>query len=207
MEYQIKNKKKGSLGFTLIETMIAIAILVLAILGPLTIAANALHSAYFASDQVTAFYLAQEGIEYMRFLRDNDFIADQSSPGSVVWDQGLEKCDSKRGGYTFCGMDANNVFSSKTTVLINCDNLAACRLVQDSTGAFHQLDSGGSLPPSGFTQTNFYRTITVSQVPGTSNEDKITAHVSWTTGNLSSPTNFEISENVFNWLGSSQSPQ
>ena len=189
---------KQSKGFTLIETMIAVSILVLAILGPLTIASNALHSAYYASDQVTAFYLAQEGIEYARSVRDNNLFYNQTHPGGRVWDQGLEVCDQNRDGYVFCGLDSNNAFSAGTKVLFNCDFVSPnCRILQDSTGAFHQNGSGSG---AGLTPTNFYRTITVRQMPGNNgNEDKITVQVTWKTGNLSSPVNFQITEDIFNW--------
>ena len=57
-------------GFTLIESLVAITILVTAILGPMTIAATGISSAIYARDQETAFFLAQEGLEYVRNVRD-----------------------------------------------------------------------------------------------------------------------------------------
>lgn len=50
-------------GFTLIETFIAISILLLAITGPLTLVSNSISDASYAANQITAFYLAQEGLE------------------------------------------------------------------------------------------------------------------------------------------------
>jgi prepilin-type N-terminal cleavage/methylation domain-containing protein len=50
-------------GFTLIETFIAISILLLAITGPLTLVSNSIADASYAANQITAFYLAQEGLE------------------------------------------------------------------------------------------------------------------------------------------------
>lgn len=58
-------------GFTILETLVAIAILILAITAPLAIIAQALRSSYYARDQVTAYYLAQEAIEFLRNRRDN----------------------------------------------------------------------------------------------------------------------------------------
>ncbi|MBU3668980.1 MAG: prepilin-type N-terminal cleavage/methylation domain-containing protein [Candidatus Taylorbacteria bacterium] len=60
-------KKKA---FTLIETLVAISILTIALTGPLAVIAQALRSSYFARDQITAYYLAQEAIEYIRNRRD-----------------------------------------------------------------------------------------------------------------------------------------
>ncbi len=59
-------------GFTIIETLVAISILVIALTGPLAIIAQALRSSYFARDQITAYYLAQEAVEYIRNARDKN---------------------------------------------------------------------------------------------------------------------------------------
>ncbi len=62
-------------GFTLIETLVAIAILTLAVVGPLYTADRALVSAQLANQQLTASYLAQEGVEYVRGLRDDAYLS------------------------------------------------------------------------------------------------------------------------------------
>ena len=64
-----------SRGFTLIETMVAVTILTLAVAGPLMTASRAIVAAQSARDQLTASYLAQEGIEYVRAMRDNEYLA------------------------------------------------------------------------------------------------------------------------------------
>ena len=57
-------------GFTLLETFVAITILMFAVVGPLTIVSKALNASYDSRDQITAFYLAQDAIEYIRNVRD-----------------------------------------------------------------------------------------------------------------------------------------
>ncbi len=71
-------------GFTLIETMIAVTILTLAVAGPLYAASRAIVAATISRDQLTASYLAQEGIEYVRALRDNEYLAAHQAGGSDV---------------------------------------------------------------------------------------------------------------------------
>lgn len=69
-----KIKRRSSTGFTLIEAMIAVSILTLAVAGPLFTANSAIVAAETARDRLTASYLAQEGIEYMRMMRDNAYL-------------------------------------------------------------------------------------------------------------------------------------
>ena len=70
-----KIQKKIQEGFTLIETMVAIALLMVALIAPMSLAAQSLTAAYYSRDQITAFYLAQEGIEIVRSVRDANIIA------------------------------------------------------------------------------------------------------------------------------------
>ncbi len=66
---------KRSTGFTLVETLVAVAIITLAVSGPLFMASRAVVATQIARDQLTASYLAQEGIEYVRAMRDAEFLA------------------------------------------------------------------------------------------------------------------------------------
>lgn len=53
-------------GFTIIETLVAITILMIAIAGPMTIAQKGLNASKYARDQTTATYLAQDAIEFVK---------------------------------------------------------------------------------------------------------------------------------------------
>ena len=56
-------------GFTIIESLVAISILVVVITGTLTAIQTGLSSYIFSKDQIIAFYLAQEGFEQIRNIR------------------------------------------------------------------------------------------------------------------------------------------
>lgn len=67
--------KKKKTGFTIIESLIAITILMISVTAPLTLSYDALMVAYLAEDQIIASYLAQDAIEYIRNKRDFNKLA------------------------------------------------------------------------------------------------------------------------------------
>jgi prepilin-type N-terminal cleavage/methylation domain-containing protein len=75
--------------FTLVETLVAISILTIALTGPLAIIAQALRSSYFSRDQITAYYLAQEAVEYIRNQRDFNGLQGVSAPAAEDWLHGV----------------------------------------------------------------------------------------------------------------------
>lgn len=67
---QSKNNKKLNKAFTIIETLVAISIFTSAILGLLSFSAGSIADTNYSKNKLIATYLAQEGLEYMRNLRD-----------------------------------------------------------------------------------------------------------------------------------------
>ncbi|MDO8623973.1 MAG: prepilin-type N-terminal cleavage/methylation domain-containing protein [bacterium] len=63
-------------GFTLIETLVAVALIMIATMGPFASAGSSYLAAADSKNRLTASYLAQEGIEYVRMLRDTTYLAD-----------------------------------------------------------------------------------------------------------------------------------
>ncbi|MEK7184741.1 MAG: prepilin-type N-terminal cleavage/methylation domain-containing protein [Patescibacteria group bacterium] len=63
---KINLKKMQNGGFTIIETLVAITILMISIAGPLTIAQKGLTASIYARDQITASYLSQELMEKIK---------------------------------------------------------------------------------------------------------------------------------------------
>ncbi len=86
-----KFKIKIAAGFTLIETLVAVVILATAIAGPLTIASKGLSAALVAKNQTTAEFLAQDAVEYVRFVRDSNRLTNKS------WLTRLNSCTSADG--------------------------------------------------------------------------------------------------------------
>jgi Tfp pilus assembly protein PilV len=63
-------------GFTLVETLVAISIFTMSILGLMSILASGISNTTYAKQKMVASYLAQEGIEYVRNLRDTSVLYD-----------------------------------------------------------------------------------------------------------------------------------
>jgi len=72
-------------GFTLVEALIAISILMIAIATPISLSQKALSSATLSRDQMTASFLAQDGLEAVKNLRDQIAIRYDSSNPNTDW--------------------------------------------------------------------------------------------------------------------------
>lgn len=175
-------------GFTLIETLVATFVLTTAIVGPLSIVAKGVFFANFAKDQITAFYLAQEAIEYVRNKRDNVTIA------SRTWsDFKANVGTSNPPGIHDCIVAYNAagcIIDTKYDTITACSSTCGI-LKQDSSGLYNYLD--GSDSP-------FLRTVKVYYEPSgdpNSNELRVEVRMDWQNGTLSK--NFVLRESLLNW--------
>lgn len=179
--YNLQPKPRG---FTLVETLVAIAILSLAITGPLVIAEKGLSSALYAQDQITASYLAQDALEYIRNVRDNDIGA--SGYFDTAW---LSQFGSCVGTGNSCYVD--------TTLAVSNSAVNAC---STSCPAI-KLDTTMGDPDFGFYQygagqpTIFTRTINITSV--NSDEALVTVTVSWQTSIFVQKQSVVVSERLF----------
>lgn len=162
-------------GFTLIETMVAIAILTLSIVGPMITANRAIVAADTASDQLTASYLAQEGIEYVRAVRDNEFLAAYSTNTTTkAWNNftfsysAIAQCDATSNTRQACTLDPASNTLAPCTVGSTCMPLYLGQII---SGVYMYTQQNVGV------KTAFTRTIQMVRVTGT--DDRITSTVSW----------------------------
>ena len=171
-------------GFTLLETMIAIAILLIAVVGPMSIIGGSLRNMYFVRDQMTAINLAQEGVEAVRQVRDTNFLKGDA------WAGGFGNGDCTGG--LRCLVDTNPLVIHKCNGSCTATNL---RVYQNPTdGLYHQYLA----VPGGLTSTVFTRRVDTTQV--SVNEYKVDVTVTWVTG--STPGTIVVSESIFRWAKS-----
>lgn len=116
--FNMKFRPNKQSGYSLVEVLIAITVLLISIVGPLTIAQAGLKNASLAKQQNTAFFLAQEGLEVVVKMREDDALPSYvSNPGDDVWSEsgvlGIDdlECTSD----TPCGVDIAN------SELFRCD--------------------------------------------------------------------------------------
>ncbi|MBI4134851.1 MAG: type II secretion system protein [Candidatus Sungbacteria bacterium] len=91
-------------GFTLLETIIALGVILGGIVGPYTLATRGVISSSTAKDKLIALNLSQEGIELVRHLRENNILEGQP------WHKGISKNDGGGGpdceaGYQISAID------------------------------------------------------------------------------------------------------
>lgn len=148
-------------GFTVSEMVIAVAILasgVILIYGAFYVAFD---TTFSVGPRFIAAYLAQEGQEIVRGVRDTNFI------NNIEWTTGLttDPC-----GTTGCQLDYHIQNSSQIDRYMRYDENAYLRLNSDG---FYSYDAVVTL-------TKFRRKILVSTIPDKPDVIKVTVTVDWT---------------------------
>lgn len=93
MKLFFRKHNKLNKAFTLVETLVAIAIFSVSILGLMSVLASSISSTNYAKQKAIATYLAQEGIECVRNMRDN-YILNNNWTGFVTLDVSTISCPS-----------------------------------------------------------------------------------------------------------------
>lgn len=160
------SSKKNLGGFTIVESMVAISILLIAVVGPMSIIGGSLSQISTARDQIIAVNLAQEGIEAAREKRDSNML-DQWTNGivsSTYWRTGLQN-------------NSEYIVSSPTLYVCSgvCTSTSKEIYQTTSTGVYYQSLAGMI---SGDIMTKFSREVFIEDVSG-DNEIRITSTVTW----------------------------
>jgi len=134
-------------GFTIIEMVISIFILSIAIITIFGSFSLMVQLSSEAGDRLTATYLAQEGVEIIRNIRETNWLASATGSGVVAWDDGLSACSSALG----CEVDYKTTGFGENPVYPWQDRF----LKTDVDNHFYGYDSG--------TDTKFKRKITIDK--------------------------------------------
>jgi Tfp pilus assembly protein PilV len=191
--YYGKGKIQGNRAFSLLETLVAISIFTTSILALMSIMTQGISNTGYAKKKIIASYLAQEGIEYMRNLRDTYVLYNSTSQNG--WNAFNNKLSSAGCmGNNGCYFNADGlVYSDDSQPMIDITMTgcgSSCQtLLYDSTTGKYGYTTG--------VNSGYIRKIKVIAQPGP-DETKISSTVYWTQG--SGTYNMVFSESLFNWV-------
>jgi len=176
-------------GFSMVEALVAITVLMIGVIGPLTLLANAISNANYAKNQITAFFLAQEGQELVINARNNNRLEnppkisadpDSSTNNGLYWlgGNGLRQC-IPGGSFNLCYGDASKADQAAEDKFVGCTDDICPDLIINSDGYFGYASDPYN-PESG-TKTIFNRTIKIEPFNegGLVNSAKVTVTVTW----------------------------
>jgi len=209
-----KQKNKGHVhrlskvsGFTLVETLVAISIFTLSVLALMVILGNGLSDTNFAKQKITATYLAQEGIEYMRNMRDTHVLYDENNLGWTEFLAKINPCNMETGpnakGCYF--RDDQLDFSAQDRPILNIDvlpcietNFPDCpELRYVSTEGAYSHDPLVGEPAGFWRKISYYDTESIGGLDENIDEIKVISTVYWRQGSGNHSISF--SANLFNW--------
>ncbi len=146
-------------GFTLLEVLFSLFLLTAAMVGAASLLLRITSFLPVSKGQLQASYLAQEGVEIVRNMRDANIIKINKT-GAGNWNDGLTSCAASAG----CEADYNDT------------SLAAFGHFLQINNGFYEYGFGGITTP-------FQRKITIDT--GTSDKLKVTVQVLWQEKNQS----------------------
>ena len=178
MLLQSKIRKKG---FTLIEALFAVFIIGVGLMAIILAITQILNLSSYSASKLTAAYLAQEGIEIVRNVRDTNWLQARFIP--VPYDDGLsQNC------FSGCIADYRHSYGP--------DQLNP--VLPPFTNQFLKIDANGFYNYTVGTPTKFQRIITMTQP--SSDERNVTVEVRWSgRGCPKTSCTFSVQENLYNW--------
>jgi len=146
-------------GFTIIESLVAITILIIGVLGPMTAATRGITDGYYAQNQLIATHLAQEALELASVQLKNNYA------NNAPFLNNIDNCSS---GCAVVVKPKSDVSFSFETCSINNN----CKMAYNATEGFYRYGAGIG--------AEFTRTLTVTDLdPGNNTQALLEAKVTW----------------------------
>ncbi len=161
-------------GFTLLEVIGAIFILMVGLGGSFSLMSQTLSAASSVELKLTAAYLGQEGLEIVKNLRDQAWLEKRTSP-FLSWNEYLPVGNWEADYLTLDSL-GNHAFNSSPL----------------------NIDADGFYSYSPGVQTKFIRKISIAEIsPSDPDIKRVTVQVSWEERGRAH--NFQVMEDVTNW--------
>jgi prepilin-type N-terminal cleavage/methylation domain-containing protein len=166
-------------GFSLVEMLVAVSILLIVIVGPMTVTSRTAKSSSYATEQVQAFFLAQEGIELIQKVRD-DMLLEQFDGGGTAWDEFTDATGSGVLADCYDGTGCGISWDAGSGTIVNvvsCDPVTGCELRFNDAAerSFYNHSLGITSSPA-FTR--------VVRLVDQGERVSVTSTVTWRTGSL-----------------------
>lgn len=167
-----KYSLRASNGITVIEVIVATFILLVAIVGSYSVFTQIFMATSSTSDRLVAAYLAQEGIEVIRNIRDTSWI------NSSDWGSMFTICNNGCQADYKTGIPGNFIGS-----------------LTPYNGDYLNIDANGFYTYENGTATKFKRKITVT--PSGADRLDVLVEIIW--ANRGEPYSFQSEESLYNW--------
>lgn len=184
---------KSQSGFSLVETLVAVTILLILIVTPMTTTIRSANSASFSTEQVTAYFLAQEGAELAQLARNNLLLEEVGGNPVDSWADFVSGAGDYQDCFdpSGCGLEITDFSDGRISADVCSGD--SCRIYVTET-------SGGSHVRSRFTHdsnqtpTPFTRTINLTDL---GSQVRVQSVVTWRTGSLRQEQRAEVETYLF----------
>lgn len=204
--------KRNTEGFTLIEALVAISILMIAIASPMSLAQKGLSTATQSKDQMIAAFLAQDAVEAVKNIRDQ--IAVSQTTGDWLTGTVLNDCICNLSSVENCNLDntVNLIYctidTASPTWITSALSISKALIPQiplkisytapDINGLKHFLkyDYVGL---NGGEDSKFVRYTTIVKDPSGSNPNEALVKVRVTWNSPQGPQKIDIQDFIYNY--------
>ena len=196
MKEKAKNKKELTLatgfpakftpGFTLVEALVAVSIILVGVTAAFGTAQLGLSSTSAVRNRITATFLAQEALEGVKNIKDSNLQKiSLNNQSTLNWLAGISNVETPCSSGSPCGYD----ILLEPLLLKNCGELQDCE-IKIENGFYRQLAAVAA-------DTGFVRQISVEELPPLGKEARVTVTIS--RPGTSFPE-FTVTSLIYNWF-------